>query len=111
MRIRTSPPQLKPCDETYNQYFIINRSVHPIKMNVTLIYNPDAGSDNQPTDDEILNLIRRAGHSAECQSSKEIGWEKALDKPVDLVAISGGDGRVGKVAKRIMGDTHSPVCL
>ena len=28
-------------------------------MKVTLIYNPDAGSDNQPTDEEILNLIRR----------------------------------------------------
>ena len=63
-------------------------------MRVTLIYNPDAGSDNQPTDEEILKLIRGVGHSAECQSSKEIGWEKALDKPVDLVAISGGDGRL-----------------
>src|SRR5258708_33530898 len=77
-------------------------------MRVTLIYNPDAGSDNQPTDDEILNLIRRAGHSAECQSAKEIGWEKALDKPVDLVAISGGDGSVGEVAKR-MNCKHTPL--
>ncbi len=48
-------------------------------MNVTLIYNPDAGSDNQPTDDEILKLIRSAGHSAQFQSSNQIGWEKALE--------------------------------
>ena len=79
-------------------------------MRVTLIYNPDAGSDNQPTDEEILKLIRGAGHSAECQSSKEIGWEKALDKPVDLVAISGGDGSVGKVAKRMIGK-HTPLAV
>ena len=68
-------------------------------MNVTLIYNPDAGSDNQPTDEEILKLIRRAGHSVKCQSSNQIGWEKALEKAVDLIAVSGGDGIVGKVAK------------
>src|SRR5262245_26858846 len=72
-------------------------------MNVTLIYNPDAGSANQPTDDEILKLIRSVGHSAECQSSNQIGWETALEKPVDLVAVSGGDGIVGKVAKRMIG--------
>ena len=71
-------------------------------MNVTLIYNPDAGSDDQPTDDEILKLIRSVGHSAECQSSNQIGWEQALEKPVDLVAVSGGAGIVGKVAKRMM---------
>ena len=79
-------------------------------MNVTLIYNPDAGSDNQPSDDEIVNLIRSAGHSAECQSSNQIGWEKALEKPVDLVAVSGGDGIVGKVAKRMIGK-HTPLAV
>lgn len=72
-------------------------------MNVILIHNPDAGSDNQLSGDEILKLIDGAGHSAVCQSSKEIGWEKALEKPADLVAVSGGDGSVGKVAKRMIG--------
>ncbi len=79
-------------------------------MNVTLIYNPDVGSDNQPTGDELLKLIRSAGHSAEGQSSKEIGWEKALENPVDLVAVSGGDGSVGKVAKRMIGK-HTPLAV
>jgi len=79
-------------------------------MNVTLIYNPDAGSDNRLSGDEILKLIHGAGHSAVCQSSKEIGWEKALEKPADIVAVSGGDGSVGKVAKRMIGK-HTPLAV
>ena len=61
-------------------------------MKVTLIHNPDAGGDNQPTGDDILKLIRGAGYSAEYQSSRETGWEKALEIPADLIAVSGGDG-------------------
>jgi hypothetical protein len=29
-------------------------------MQVTLIHNPDAGDDRQPSGDELLKLIRRA---------------------------------------------------
>ncbi|HEY7219078.1 MAG TPA: diacylglycerol kinase family protein, partial [Candidatus Binatia bacterium] len=72
-------------------------------MKVTLIYNPDAGSDNQPTGDQILKLIRDAGHSAVLQLSKVIGWEKALERAADVVAVAGGDGIVGKVAKHAIG--------
>lgn len=72
-------------------------------MKVILIHNPDAGGDNQPTGDQILDLIRSAGHSATCQSSKELDWEKSLDQSSDIVAVSGGDGTVGKVAKRMIG--------
>jgi diacylglycerol kinase (ATP) len=79
-------------------------------MKVTLIYNPDAGGDNQPTGDDILKLIRGAGYSAVCQSSRETGWEKALEIPADLIAVSGGDGIVGKVAKRMIGK-HTPLAV
>jgi len=79
-------------------------------MKVTLIHNPDAGGDNQPTGDDILKLIRGAGYSAECQSSRETGWEKALEIPADLIAVSGGDGIVGKVAKRMIGK-HTPLAV
>jgi diacylglycerol kinase family enzyme len=72
-------------------------------MKVILIHNPDAGGDNQPTGEQIFDLIRSAGHSATFQSSKELGWEKLLDAPADIVAVAGGDGTVGKVAKRMIG--------
>ena len=55
-------------------------------MRVTLIHNPDAGDGDQPSGDEILSLMRSAGHSAVYQSSKEPGWEKALEDQ-DLAAL------------------------
>ena len=79
-------------------------------MRITLIYNPDAGSRARPGDEEILKLIRGAGHSAFCQSSKEAHWESALEIPADLIAVLGGDGIVGNVAKRIIGK-HTPVAV
>lgn len=72
-------------------------------MNVTLIHNPDAGGDNQLSGDDILELIDKAGHSATLQSSKDNGWDKALQGPADIVAVAGGDGIVGQVAKRMIG--------
>lgn len=72
-------------------------------MRVTLIHNPDAGSDDQPSGDEILSLVRSAGHSTIYQLSNEYEWEKSLQEPADLVAVAGGDGIVGNVAKRLIG--------
>ena len=72
-------------------------------MNVTLIHNPDAGGDNQPSGDDILELIHKAGHSATFQSSKDVGWDKALQDAADIVAVAGGDGIIGQVAKRMIG--------
>lgn len=72
-------------------------------MKVTLIHNPDSGGDNQPSGDDILELIHKAGHSATFQSSKDVGWDKALQEAADIVAVAGGDGIVGQVAKRMIG--------
>ena len=72
-------------------------------MRVTLIYNPDAGGDHQPSGDDLLELIHKAGHSATFQSSTDAGWEKALQEAADVVAVAGGDGMVGQVAKRMIG--------
>ena len=72
-------------------------------MKITMIHNPDAGNDQQPSGDELLGLIRGAGHTAAYQSSKEADWDKALKEPGDLVAVAGGDGIVGKVAKKLIG--------
>jgi diacylglycerol kinase (ATP) len=72
-------------------------------MKMTLIHNPDAGDDAQPSAAQILQLIHGAGHAADYQSSKEEDWDSALKEPGDIVAVAGGNGVVGKVAKRLMG--------
>ena len=79
-------------------------------MKVTLIHNPDAGDDAQPSAAQILRLIHGAGHAADYQSSKEEDWDSALKEPGDLVAVAGGNGVVGKVAKRLMG-SGTPIAV
>jgi diacylglycerol kinase (ATP) len=74
-----------------------------IAMKVVLIHNPDAGSDDLTSGEELVELIGRAGHQLVYQSSKESNWKSALDRPVDLVAVAGGDGIVGTVAKLMIG--------
>jgi diacylglycerol kinase (ATP) len=72
-------------------------------MRVTLIHNPGAGDDKQPSKGQLEALIREAGHDVRYQSVREKGWSKGLKKPADLVAVAGGDGTVGKVARRLIG--------
>jgi diacylglycerol kinase (ATP) len=72
-------------------------------MKVTLIHNPDAGSDDQTCGEDPVELIRRAGHQLVYQSSKDSNWKSALKKPADLVAVAGGDGIVGTVAELMIG--------
>src|SRR5258707_13809752 len=73
------------------------------KMKVTLIHNPEAGGDKQPTAADILGFIRGAGHSVGYHSLTETGWEKSLDEAADLVAVASGDGIFGQVAKPMIG--------
>lgn len=79
-------------------------------MRVTLIHNPEAGNEDPSSGDGLLRLIRDAGHSPRYQSSKHADWRRVLDEPTDLVAVAGGDGIVGKVAKHMVGK-HIPVTL
>jgi diacylglycerol kinase (ATP) len=78
-------------------------------MKVTLIHNPDAG-DGYPSGDEILCLIRSAGHSAVYQSAKDVSWDSVLREHADVIAIAGGDGIVGNAAKRLVG-RHIPIAV
>ena len=55
-------------------------------------------------------MIRAAGHKARYQSSKEDKWTRALKKPCDIVAVAGGDGTVGKVARRLIG-SRTPIAV
>jgi diacylglycerol kinase family enzyme len=70
-------------------------------MEVTLIHNPNSGQGSTSNAEEIMSMIRAAGHKVRYQSSKEKNWKAALKKAADLVAIAGGDGTVGKVARRM----------
>ena len=72
-------------------------------MRVTLIHNPQAGDDDNPVMDELVTLIRAAGHSVTLQSSRGDQLEKAIEDPGDLLAVAGGDGTVGAVASRLIG--------
>lgn len=70
-------------------------------MRVTLIHNPTSGraSDAQ----QLRKFLAASGHEVRYRSTKEPGWKRALKKPADLVAVAGGDGTVGKVARRMVG--------
>jgi len=70
---------------------------------ITLIHNPGAGVDDQPDSETLLSIIRAAGHEVRYQPSENGTWASALDEPADLVAVAGGDGTVGRVAKKLIG--------
>lgn len=72
-------------------------------MRVTLIHNPEAGDDTRPTRGQLEALIKEAGHKVRYQSVKESRWSKVLEKDADLIAVAGGDGAIGKVARRMVG--------
>ena len=72
-------------------------------MRITLIHNPGAGRTDHRGKDELVALLEDAGHAVHYQSSKDDDWDEALDAPADLVVAAGGDGTVGRVARRMAG--------
>ncbi len=71
-------------------------------MRITLIHNPGAGSGSSDGG-EIERAIRAAGHDVLVASSDAHDWSAALSQRADLVAVSGGDGTIGRVARRMIG--------
>lgn len=71
-------------------------------MHVTLIHNPGAGG-GEPGAKALRKLIRSAGHKVRYHSAKEKGLREVLKKRCDFVAVAGGDGTVGRVARRLAG--------
>jgi diacylglycerol kinase (ATP) len=72
-------------------------------MKVTLIHNPDAGMGHRVTSGQLVQAIGNAGYTTKYQSANEPDWQRALDAPTDIIAVAGGDGIVGRVAKRCVG--------
>jgi diacylglycerol kinase family enzyme len=72
-------------------------------VRVTLIHNPSAGAHGRADLERLLGLLRRERHAVRYVSAKEKDWDRALAEPADLVAVAGGDGTVGRVAKRMAG--------
>lgn len=72
-------------------------------MRVTLVHNPGAGDDGNPEGAELQQLIRSAGHEVRYLSCADETWADNLGEGVDLVAIAGGDGTVGRAAIALVG--------
>jgi diacylglycerol kinase (ATP) len=72
-------------------------------MKVTLLHNPNAGNNGQPSGDDIVDLIRNAGHSVVYHSTKDVDWHKVLHESPDVIAVAGGDGSVDRIAKCLVG--------
>ena len=74
-------------------------------MRITLIHNPSAG-EKHTSKSELLETLRRAGHQTTYHSAKSLKGEaldQALADPADLIVVAGGDGTVGKIARRLAG--------
>ena len=72
-------------------------------MRITLIHNPRAGRQRRGDASKLVELLTDAGHDVRYRSVKGARWKRALKKKADLVVVAGGDGTVGKVARRMVG--------
>ena len=72
-------------------------------MKITLIHNPEAGNEDQPSGEDLTRLVESAGHAVRYQSCRRADWRDVLREPVDLVVIAGGDGIVGTTLVELVG--------
>lgn len=71
-------------------------------MRVVLMHNPQAGNEDHSTE-QLVQLLRRAGHRLVRDVSRRRDLTCALRKPCDLVVVAGGDGTVCKAVERLAG--------
>ena len=66
-------------------------------MRVLLVHNPSSGDDDHARE-HLMNLLTGAGHQVTYETSKG-RWQSGLDNGHEVVAVAGGDGTVGEVAR------------
>ena len=66
-------------------------------MHILLVHNPGAGA-GQHDGDDLRALVTKAGHTLSYCSAKDERCAEALQEPVDLVVVAGGDGTVTRIA-------------
>lgn len=72
-------------------------------MRVVLLHNGSAGSEDH-TDAQLVELVRRSGHRVVTVVQSIEQLTAALqESDVDLVAVAGGDGTVGRTASELAG--------
>jgi diacylglycerol kinase family enzyme len=71
-------------------------------MRVLLVYNAEAGADDTPARQHILDVIQRGGHTASAVTTRD-NWRAAITDDHDLVVAAGGDGTVRRVASAMAG--------
>jgi diacylglycerol kinase (ATP) len=73
-------------------------------MQVTLIYNPNAGITAQLPPDKLVEAIKRAGYDPiYAPTLQENDLDAALAQAKDLVVVAGGDGSIRAAAIRLLG--------
>src|SRR6185295_14113308 len=103
IKMRMKPPvSYRPVWLLHYRHTLIHRKDARI-VRVILLHNEGAGDDNQPDGKALRKLLRDAGHDVEYCDARDETWAAALEKPADVVAVAGGDGTVGRVAKKLIG--------
>ncbi len=69
---------------------------------IRVVFNGRAG-DSSITPDELMGLLRRAGHDAVLHDPGQMKLGEFLRGPMKMVVAAGGDGTVGKIALALTG--------
>jgi diacylglycerol kinase (ATP) len=72
-------------------------------MRATILHNPEAGS-SRLSGTKLVASLREAGYQTNYQSMNDDDWEKAFKEPADFVVAAGGDGTIGKIVKKLVGE-------
>jgi diacylglycerol kinase (ATP) len=72
-------------------------------MQVTIVHSPTAG-DATHGRDWLIHTAQSYGHQVQYFESEDEGWRSA-QAGADLIAVAGGDGSVGEVARSIAGSS------
>jgi diacylglycerol kinase family enzyme len=71
-------------------------------MRVSLVHNPKAG-DARHSRRDFKALLREFGHDIVHHVGRKDSWKALIRDPGDLIAVAGGDGTVGAVARAFIG--------